>query len=115
MRVGVSLYVSPRFRADPAIRAEPRTAGALPDIRSAGLSAVAGALLPCLLAGSGAAQRDGRTALDPAQPDRTRSADGGGAGAGTAAAVRLDQAVSFRCDAGQCGTRFRAGQAVWRR
>ena len=36
----------------------------------AGLPAVAGTLFPCLLAGAGAAQRDGRIAADPAQPDR---------------------------------------------
>ena len=38
--------------------------------RSAGLPALAGALLSRILAGSRAAQRDGRIAADPAQPDR---------------------------------------------
>ena len=49
---------------------EPRAAGALQPRRSAGLPAVAGALLSGVLAGAGAAQRDGRIAPDPAQPDR---------------------------------------------
>ena len=39
-------------------------------VRFAGLPAVAAALLSRILAGAGAAQRDGRIAADPAQPDR---------------------------------------------
>jgi glycine/D-amino acid oxidase-like deaminating enzyme len=49
---------------------QPRAAGALSFRRSAGLPALAGALLPRLVAGACAAQRDGRIAADPAQPDR---------------------------------------------
>ncbi len=50
------------LNGSPQVRYQPR--------RSAGLPALAGALLPRILAGAGAAQRDGRTAADPAQPDR---------------------------------------------
>ena len=64
-------YMFPRdFGQILQIRAQPLAAGALQPLRSAGLSAVAGALLSRLLAGTGAAQRDGRIAADPAQPDR---------------------------------------------
>ena len=64
-------YMFPRdFGQIAAICAEPRAAGALSAVRSAGLPALAGALLPGIVAGAGVAQRDGRIAADPAQPDR---------------------------------------------
>ena len=64
-------YMFPRdLRPDPAIRVPSRAAGALPFQGSAGLPAVAGALFPRVVAGACAAQRDGRIAADPAQPDR---------------------------------------------
>ena len=47
-----------------------RAAGAVPLQGFAGLPAVAGTLFPRLVAGACTAQRDGRIAADPAQPDR---------------------------------------------
>ena len=69
---------------------------------------------PRLRAGSGATRGDGCVAADPAQPDRARTADGGG-GSGAVATARMDQAVSFGELAGQGHARVRAGAAVWRR
>ena len=51
-----------------AMNRAPQVRYQLSDLPS--LPAVAGALLPRILAGAGAAQRDGRIAADPAQPDR---------------------------------------------
>ncbi len=115
MRVGVSLHVSARSRPDPSLRVESRAAGALQRVRSSGVPAMAGALLSGVFAGAGAAQRDGRIAADPAQPDRARGADRGSQCAGAVAAHRLDQAVSLRGDACQCQPRPRTRQTIWRR
>src|SRR5438874_5762927 len=68
MRLGVPLYVSPRFRTDLSTRAQSFPSGALPILRLADVPAMAGALFSCILARSCAAQCDGRIALDPTQP-----------------------------------------------
>src|SRR5260370_821544 len=114
MRLGVALHVSAGFSQAASIRDEPLAAGALQPVRSSGIPAVAGALLSGVFAGAGAAQRDGRIAADPAQPDRARGADRGSQGAGGVAAHRLDQAVSLRSDACQCRPRPRTRQTIWR-
>ena len=64
-------YMFPReFAQIPSLCTQSCAANALSRLRSAGLPAVAVALLPRILAATGAAERDGRTALDPAQHDR---------------------------------------------
>jgi len=69
-------YMFPRnFGQILSICDESLTANALQPFRFAEFSAVAIALLPGLLAGSCAAQRDGRIAPDPAQPGRAWGAD----------------------------------------
>src|SRR5947209_19406839 len=112
MRLGFPLYVPARYGANPAIRAQSLPPGALPFFRFACLSALAGSLLPCLVAGSGDAQRDGGIAVDPAQPDRARGADDRGRGAGAVASRWLEEAVSLRCDACKCDQGIGASQAI---
>src|SRR5260370_8165618 len=77
MRLGLPLHVSAEYRRDPPIRCQPRAASALPVLRSAGVPAMAGALLPGLRAGPGVSRCDGGHAADPPQPDRARGADRG--------------------------------------
>src|SRR5260370_15142123 len=50
MRVGLPVYVPPGFRTNPPIRTKPQSPGALPDLRPADVSAMAGALFSSLIA-----------------------------------------------------------------
>src|SRR5580704_4780656 len=114
MRLGLSAHVSPRPQIDLPVRAQSFAELVLSHFRTAGISALAIALLSCVVARAGHAERDGGMAADPAQPRRARGADWGSRRARAFAPHRLAQAVSLASQSRQGRARCRGGEAVRR-
>src|ERR1700722_10757042 len=95
MLLGLSAHVSPRPQIDLPVRAQSLAELVLSHFRTAGISALAVALLSCVVARAAHSKREGGMAVDPAQPRRARGTDRGSRCTRAFAPHRLAQAVSL--------------------